>query len=518
MKTIFSFFLILTYSICSAQNIPSEFVVTKVNKKVKEFPDTLDLSTPIKSCVTLSYVNINGKESLLSKVSTIKYKYSFSDSDNPKVEESFKAYLLNTSIIESSIYKDSIACVISQQPDSSFSIRSFYLEQGNWVNAGENVRKTLTEARESFKERSNMLLQNLRQINLISKLPTDTIQFVNYINENGKDLLQFVLNKLVNYKLVMYGEIHRRKVSWDFLQNVIKNDLFVENTGVIFIEMESNKQSELDRFYANDTIDKELLLNFFRDYSENGWDDKGKFDFLISVWKINKQLPLAKRIKVVAVDTPRDFSEVRKKNYITNRDEFMANTILTYFNTTQDQRNGFFIVGAAHVAKTRESAGMFLIRKMPNDCYAIFTHCPRVDNYIKIPERIRGGMFDYAFYYNGDKPVAFELKKSPFGQEAFDGLYLDGTGTYQDNFDGYVFFGSLDKEPNAEPLYDMYDEKFVKEMDRRYRTSGRSLEKVWEINETSQKAVIEFIKSKQTPLRWENVIKSLKLDNIKIIK
>jgi hypothetical protein len=172
-------------------------------------------------------------------------------------------------------------------------------------------------------------------------------------------------------------------------------------------------------------------------------------------------------------------------------------------------RHALFIVGAGHLCKTRSCAGSILSKKMPDATYSIFQHCPRVDNTHSIPERIRHGMFDYAFYKSGDHPIAFELKYSPFGKEPFDGLYYEGSGTYQDNYDGYLFLGSLDKEPNGEILMDLFNESFINEMDRRYHLIGTSLVKDWGLKEFSRNAVIDELKAEDAKLKWRSVITPL---------
>lgn len=90
-----------------------------------------------------------------------------------------------------------------------------------------------------------------------------------------------------------------------------------------------------------------------------------------------------------------------------------------------------------------------------------------MDNFRDIPERIRQDIFDYIFYKSGNQPLAFELKNNPFGNEPFDGLYYSGSGTYQDNYDGYIFLGSLDNEPNGKLLQDLYNDKFIYELNRK---------------------------------------------------
>jgi hypothetical protein len=184
----------------------------------------------------------------------------------------------------------------------------------------------------------------------------------------------------------------------------------------------------------------------------------------------------------------------------------MANTINNYFDSTNEKRNALFIVGSAHVCKTMASAGHILAQKYENEVFTIFTHSPRVDNHIIVKERIRHGVFDFAFLKNGNIPVGFNLKNSPFGNEPFDGLYMDGSGTYQDSYNGYIFLGTLDNEPNGEVLFELYNESFIKEIDRRYKVIGLDFMKEWELDSLTTKAVIDKILSQQTKTRWEEYL------------
>lgn len=518
MKKPLAFLLLSSLSlIIFGQELSSDFRTIQINKKIKEFPDTLDLGSPLKSCVTINYIMINGKDRLWSEVSTIKFKNSFPDPTTPdsKVNEELKSLFLETTIKEIIYYKDSIACTISEINGSNYLIRFFYLENSKWVNAGEDEIKDLENARQSFKNYADNKLHDLRRVVALSNVPTDTSSFINYLKNRGCDPKEFVLNKLNKYKLVMYGEIHQRKASWDFLQEIVKDKRFAKNIGVIFMEMASHKQNDINRFLANDTIDKELLLNVFREYMVGGWIDKGMFDFVECVWQTNKKMPKGKKIKIIAADTPRPFSTFQSKEDMRNsdakydRDEFMASTIINYLESKKDKRNALFIVGSGHTCKTTQSAGSILSKKMSHNLYSIFQHSPRVEEGATIYERIRHGIFDYAFYKLENKSVAFELKNSPFGKEPFDGLNYDGTGTYEENYDGYLFFGSLDNEPNGELLMDLFNDQFINEMDRRLHLEGSSLMIDWGLKELSKKAVIDHIKAKQSQTRWGNYLKPL---------
>jgi hypothetical protein len=459
---------------------------------------------------------LNGKNSDWRKVSSERIKLFLPDtsSANSEVDENKRSKYLNTVIKEIVTYKDSVGCVISQINDSVYSIRWLNLENGNWVNSGEDRRNSVEESFQLFKKSAENNLKTLRKINGFAVAPTDTLSFINYIKNKGQNPNDFVLEKLGKYKLVLYGEIHRRKTSWDFLKGVVNDKKFVDCAGTIFMELGSDKQDDIDTFLRNKSIDNELLLTVFRDYMLPGWDVKDEFDFIKEIWLLNKNLPLNKKVKIIACDTPRPFAsftsrdEMRKDDAKYDRDKFMADTIQNYLNSSKDSRNALFIVGTGHVQKNSNSAGSILSHKLSQATYAIFQHSPRVDNFARIYENLRYGIFDYAFLKNGDKPVAFELKNSPFGKEPFDAFYYEGNGTYQDNYDGYIYFGPLDTEVNGEILFDLYSDSFVKELDRRYKLLGSDLKDEWELSEVSVKAITEKILSDYTKTRWGNIHKS----------
>ena len=100
----------------------------------------------------------------------------------------------------------------------------------------------------------------------------------------------------------------------------------------------------------------------------------------------------------------------------------------------------------------------------------------------KLP--IRGGVFDAAFELNGNKPIGFKLANSPFGAEPFDGIYeikyKTASGSYQDNFDGYLFLAPLSDEPKAKPLTEIFTDEFVAEMQRRASVMGyEDMQYIW---------------------------------------
>ncbi|MFA6482973.1 MAG: hypothetical protein WCW62_10370 [Bacteroidales bacterium] len=499
------------------QSLSGDFEILKVNKLQKDFPDEFNLSSPLKSRITLGYIWINGTDGLYRKIRIQSGKIFDPPEKTPNkvVSENARNFYLNSTISEIILYKDSLACAITRYKESRYSCEYFELDKNQWLYSGGDPCSSLEECHKQFNRSVSYLLTRMRKSRLYETVPQDTLAFVNYLKRNSRDATEFVLDKLKNHKLVMFGEIHFRKASWDFCSELVKNKRFAKSTGVVFLEFGSNMQKDIDQFFANDTIDKELLLGVFREYMVGGWADKGRYDFIIDIWKLNKRLPENRKIKVILVDTPRPIStfksreEMRANDAKYDRDVYMANTIREYLNLSRDKRNALFIVGTAHICKTLSSTGSILSKGMRSDVYTIFTHGPRCDNFRNIPERIRHGMFDYAFYLLGDRPIGFELKDSPFGKEPFDGLFFDGSGTYQDNYDAYLFFGSLDNEPNGEFLFDIFNESFIQETNRILGFSGTNIKDNWGLTEVSKKGIMEKFLKDYPDKKWGDSIKPL---------
>jgi hypothetical protein len=520
LTVVLIFFALLS---CTSSKDPGQITFVEINQQVKNFPDEYDLGTPVKSFITLNYAQVNGRIGMLKGISQNRHRYSFPPEDTPDVDvsEEGKLWFLNTTLREVAIYKDSIAIVISQTSDSAIYGRYFALEYDNWVNSGEDIFASIQNGRDHFREGSDDLLKNLRREYDLSREPQDISVFINFLEHNAHEPVSFVMDKLSKHKITMFGEVHFRKISWDFCRSLLIEKEFAAYVGTVFLEFASHMQNDIDLFMKKDTLDTELLLGVFREYILGGWTDKGRYDFVVDLWNLNKTLPENKKVKVVLVDTPRPFSTFTTREDISindskyNRDEYMASTISEYLVDSNDDRNTLFIVGTAHICKSLNSAGKILMDSLlRDDIYSIFTHSPRMDNWVDIPERLRLEVFDQAFHSYGDKPMAFNLDESPFGKEPFDGLYYDGSGSYQQNYDGYIFFGSLDNEPYGEILFDIFDDAYIKETERLYNLQGWNLKRDWDIEVLNLESIIESLLKDYTEKRWENILSPLEIGPI----
>jgi hypothetical protein len=530
MKKALSILLVILAAVSGfGQELSPDFIIIPVDKRINEFPDQFDLSSPLKSCISFNYLLANGKEGLLRGASTVRIRSYLPETgaSDSKVSEKTRNFFLNILVNEIVVYKDTVACAISVFDKSFYSIRIFTFENEKWVNTGEDVGNSVEDSRQRFAKKADMLLDYNRRTRVLAKVSTDTLSFTKYIEKAGQEPKQFVLNALTKHKLVIYGEVHRRLWSWTFCKEIIDDPRFYRSTGTIFMEISSDKQNDLDKYFAGDTMDKELLLNVFRGMQSNGWHDRGMYEFIQEVWKLDKTLPANKRIKIVAVDIPTPLSTFKtadeQKRFFDNsmdRNVCMAQNIEEFTQSKKDKRNSLFIVGAGHAYKSlapgfasaapnaEPGAGSLLGSKFPKgEVFSIFTHCPIISNSGIIDGRIRGGIFDYSFYQAGNKPVAFILKNSPFGREPFDAFpeisCYSRAGTFADNYDGYIFFGPLEAEPCEYILYDLYNDDFVREMERRAAFDESTVQKWFGTTEATKEAIIAKLKKEnEGTTRW----------------
>jgi hypothetical protein len=206
------YLILLIFVICftSYSQNSNNFKITPVNKKTKEFKDKFDLSSVLSSIVTYEYTKAFGRNSLYCKLSVERNIIYWPTADllDSKMTETEINKILNHVIIETIEYKDSIACTIVQTGKYRFSIRWYEYDNHKWLNSGDDTFSSEEECRKLFYEYAEINLNELRRVNLISELPTDTLPFVDYLLNNGQKPKEFMIDAIKKHKLVIYGETH----------------------------------------------------------------------------------------------------------------------------------------------------------------------------------------------------------------------------------------------------------------------------------------------------------------------
>lgn len=524
------FFLSLISSLTLSVSAQAEFQTINVSKSVRDYNLKVDLSTPLDSYLSMQYIVTTGKQSLWGAISSFKHRYVMpkADAQNRQVSARQREAELHYSVSKIITYRDSVAAVLAfnnSEEDPFYIIYWCALEDGKWVNYGQDMTDDLESARSKVNQNAPLFFSTRDRVLKLKQPSGDQSLMADYLTRKGQQPKEYLLKTLANRKIVIYGEFHRRTWSWDLMKTVIKDPQFAATVGTVFMELPSHRQPLMDQFYAAKKMDRELLLDVFRDEQVYGWFDAGEFEFLVELWKINQTLPLSKRIRVVNVDYQTPYSEVATLEMFENypgaidRNLAMANVIEQNVRNSSDKRNNLFIVGMAHAWKSQvpgtastprghqrqlTAAALLTQRFGYENVFSIFQHIAPTSNGGEPSGLIRAGAFDRIF----TKPIAFDLKNSPFGAEPFDGIpeitYDAAAGSFADNYDGYIFLGPLADEGDECLLYEIFSDRFVTELKRRAAYLKMQPTDTWHgvrIEDLSPKALIESLKSENAP-RW----------------
>jgi hypothetical protein len=510
------------------QDLGPDYQITHVNKKVRDIPVENSYASPLENYIAQIHLWINGQyDTFYSEMIDAIVRQS---PQKPYSSENAE-WVSNCKVEQAITYKDSIGLVFRKDDTCDcYAVGMSQWENGKWLGTGEYIcfANNLNEAKQYIENKSVDGLLRLRKFEQLKKVSTDTISFANYLNTNGKDPISYLLDKLKTHPLVVYGEVHFRKNSWELLRQLIQLPEFPASTGTVFLELSQSAQSELDRFFDNVTKDHNIILDIFRKEETAGRGDRGMYDFLMEMWDVNHNIK--NPIKVIAADYPRPFYQniISKEQYDSiertpcDRNEIMTEIIDNAIRRSPDKRNNLFIAGWGHAYKSSAlklgtlqvnglSAGYLLSGKLGKEnVFSIFTHTVNMTNNGVVFGKLRNGLFDCVFSAHENRPVAFDLRNSPFGNELFDAddIRLDAkTGSFSDNFDGYIFLQAVQEEERNTPLYELYTDDYVAEIKRRIQMTNPKSDRFWGIEWPyfNRKALLDKLRMEEGQKRWKNL-------------
>jgi hypothetical protein len=464
-----------------------------VNKRVCDFPDfkpEAAFATPEAAYVTLRRFAATGNADWRPvSVKRVAQRMSAPTIDKVKVTPAGARGWLTALILEVRIFHGQCAdyAAVIARIDGGSIIDMLYLEleNGRWLNAGNDVLSSVADARTRFAAACRVWESRPH------RPPVENPQaylkpYVEFLNAAAQSPEKYLLDCLQKHPLVILGEIHHRPAYWAVVSRIVRNPRFAKAVGVIYLELPANHQKSLDEWLDGETPSMRPIMSLLRDMLWMGWPDQAMFDFFLTVRDVNHRLPPEQRVRILLVDMERPWEEIHTRNdwrgYDTDRDALMARNILKDARIHKaDQRHGLFIVGYTHALinmvsvatdQPYHSAGWHLRQALSDDVFAIIEHGPIISNMGQVFGRRALGLFDSAFAATGDKPAGFLLARSPFGLQPFDAdadLCRGTSSLYSDAFQGYLYVEPLDRERFSALIPGFYTDECIKEIDRRYR-------------------------------------------------
>jgi hypothetical protein len=290
--------------------------------------------------------------------------------------------------------------------------------------------------------------------------------YIDFLNTNSMPPKDYILDLFKNYDIVILQETyHGESTQWDMIFDIVSDSVFINSVGNIFTEYGSAiHQNKIDTFlntvFLSDTIleqETACLMNYM---------SGGFYYFIKNLNILNSKLPDTLKIRehytdVIDWDYFPSFLITQADN---RRDSLMAQiTVDWYYKQVADgERHKCLVVtntrhamgynGGIEKVKnepkffhlTDGNQGQYIWEKFPKKTATVMQiyNVNSRSFFLPVSQQINKGKWDLAFELNGNKPTAFNLKNSPFGNDFFDAYPLRGAKTtlkYEDIFTGLIF-------------------------------------------------------------------------------
>jgi len=119
--------------------------------------------------------------------------------------------------------------------------------------------------------------------------------------------------QFAGHPVVAIAEYHGLRQAGDFYIALVRDPAFQRSVNDIVIEFASGQsQALLDRYtLAGDSLPPDSLRSIFRNSTKLGWDSAVYPRWLAAIREVNRTLPPGRRLRVLAGDTPVDWSRLR---------------------------------------------------------------------------------------------------------------------------------------------------------------------------------------------------------------
>jgi hypothetical protein len=300
-----------------------------------------------------------------------------------------------------------------------------------------------------------------------------------------------LLNAFDSHLLVALSEAHGMTEEAELINSLIRHPDFPKKVNAIVIESgNAIHQKLIDKYVNGDPVSLDELRCVWRDHTcaALGPRDSSNVErFFATVRDVNRQLPPAKRVRVLAGDPPIDWTKVAKKEdvfpWLAQRDTHYARVVET--EVLAKNLKALLIIGGAHLDRGplpngHPKAGVMmqiLEHGYPGKTFIVLPHEGFGEhNAIWEPKLRTWPRPSLALIAS----TWLALPKSAAQKDVLHRLQ-DGESrrAIQPNADGLLYLGPRDALTMEKLPGDIYsDETYVKELDRRSRIcKGRPLDR-----------------------------------------
>jgi hypothetical protein len=272
------------------------------------------------------------------------------------------------------------------------------------------------------------------------------------------DAVRGLVTAFQAHPVVIIGEAHWLRPAGDFYVSLVRDPSFQENVQDLVVEFASrNSQSLLDRYISGADVPLEDLRWIWRNTTKvSAWESPIYSELLAAVREVNKNLPPARRLRVLASDTAIDWNKVRThEDWAALGDNNLSISDVINREVLAKKRHALVILGGNHVTKPGNRYGG------PNTTTRVEAAYPGSTYVVLLYGAQTGGWDDHAtedllHTPRLNAPTLYGLAGSPLAKSPLS-RYTDAL----------LYLGPRESLTMAFPLRESIEPEYLKEIDRR---------------------------------------------------
>jgi hypothetical protein len=323
--------------------------------------------------------------------------------------------------------------------------------------------------------------------------------YVEFLGKNPVSAKEYVLELFKDHDIVIICERgHPELTQYDLFLSIVSDPRFINDVGNVFTEIGLSTQADRVNAFVHaenlppDTVGRRLI-EFQRNCTFHPiWENINYPYFIRGIYALNQKLPVGKKINLFNSDMPFDWATVDTTQLrmfwdgLGTRDSVIASQVITRFDAmerTAGKRHKALVImnyrhAFGHKFETTkgvrpQNVGRFLFDRYGDrvaNAYLNFValKAVRSDNDIDFVA-IQDGKWDASFKAMKITDAGFDFQNSPFGRDTFDIYPRKVEFTYQDVFNGLLYYLSPDRQKYVPGVPGLVDSGFTQEIQRRFR-------------------------------------------------
>ena len=271
------------------------------------------------------------------------------------------------------------------------------------------------------------------------------------------DAVQGIVAAFEHHPVVIIGEAHWLRQAGDLYVRLVRDPSFQKNVQDIVVEFASrNKQPLIDRYISGANVPPQELRQIWRDTTKVvSWESPIYAELLAAIRNVNKKLPPARRLRVLAGDTTVNWNAIHNhSDWAALGDDNISFADVIEHQVIEKKRHALVILGGNHVTKSGDRHGGPNTTTLVESKYAGST-------YVVLLYGAQTGWNDHAtedlLHVPGlNPPTFYQLAGSPLSNAPL-AKYTDAL----------LYLGPRERLTELYPSRESIDPAYLKEIDRR---------------------------------------------------